>query len=245
MAGRGALDDYVVGGPRRSTLDFVPFTRFPTWMWRNEEVLTLHLSGSIAELIAELAGAHERRHVLDPMEDVKDLARGRQYGKVLRAPEIWPRTCRRRRGCRTSARPSCPEREWRGRGRTTLADLPFRLPSRRPGCPERARTDHARACPESCRREARLRGRDHRVPRGVRQEDQQYIRRVFEKEPKVETGMHHQPRRIGRANREHLRDVPPEKRRDGTPAGTPPSLARIIGPVTGSVWHATHRASRA
>jgi protein-L-isoaspartate(D-aspartate) O-methyltransferase len=32
------IDDYVLGGPRRSPLDFVPFSRFPTWMWRNEEV---------------------------------------------------------------------------------------------------------------------------------------------------------------------------------------------------------------
>ncbi len=33
------IDDYVLGGPRRSSLEFTPFTRFPTWMWRNEEVL--------------------------------------------------------------------------------------------------------------------------------------------------------------------------------------------------------------
>jgi protein-L-isoaspartate(D-aspartate) O-methyltransferase len=32
------IDDYVLGGPRRSTLEFTPFTRFPTWMWRNDEV---------------------------------------------------------------------------------------------------------------------------------------------------------------------------------------------------------------
>ena len=32
------IDDYVLGGARRSTLDFVPFARFPRWMWRNEEV---------------------------------------------------------------------------------------------------------------------------------------------------------------------------------------------------------------
>lgn len=32
------VDDYVLGGRRRSTLDFTPFERFPTWMWRNEEV---------------------------------------------------------------------------------------------------------------------------------------------------------------------------------------------------------------
>lgn len=32
------VDDYVLGGKRRSMLDFVPFSRFPTWMWRNEEV---------------------------------------------------------------------------------------------------------------------------------------------------------------------------------------------------------------
>jgi len=32
------VDDYVLGGKRRSTLDFTPFDRFPTWMWRNEEV---------------------------------------------------------------------------------------------------------------------------------------------------------------------------------------------------------------
>jgi len=32
------VDDYVLGGPRRSNLEFTPFARFPTWMWRNEEV---------------------------------------------------------------------------------------------------------------------------------------------------------------------------------------------------------------
>ncbi len=32
------IDDYVLGGPRRSKLEFTPFARFPTWMWRNEEV---------------------------------------------------------------------------------------------------------------------------------------------------------------------------------------------------------------
>jgi protein-L-isoaspartate(D-aspartate) O-methyltransferase len=32
------IDDYVLGGPRRSNVDFTPFTRFPTWMWRNAEV---------------------------------------------------------------------------------------------------------------------------------------------------------------------------------------------------------------
>jgi protein-L-isoaspartate(D-aspartate) O-methyltransferase len=32
------IDDYVLGGPRRSTLQFTPFERFPEWMWRNEEV---------------------------------------------------------------------------------------------------------------------------------------------------------------------------------------------------------------
>jgi protein-L-isoaspartate(D-aspartate) O-methyltransferase len=33
------IDDYVLGGKRRSNLEFTPFERFPTWMWRNEEVL--------------------------------------------------------------------------------------------------------------------------------------------------------------------------------------------------------------
>lgn len=32
------IDDYVLGGKRRSTLEFTPFERFPTWMWRNDEV---------------------------------------------------------------------------------------------------------------------------------------------------------------------------------------------------------------
>jgi protein-L-isoaspartate(D-aspartate) O-methyltransferase len=32
------VDDYVLGSARRSTLEFTPFTRFPTWMWRNQEV---------------------------------------------------------------------------------------------------------------------------------------------------------------------------------------------------------------
>ena len=34
------IDDYVLGGTRRSSLEFTPFERFPTWMWRNEEVAT-------------------------------------------------------------------------------------------------------------------------------------------------------------------------------------------------------------
>jgi protein-L-isoaspartate(D-aspartate) O-methyltransferase len=32
------VDDYVLGGERRTSLEFTPFDRFPTWMWRNEEV---------------------------------------------------------------------------------------------------------------------------------------------------------------------------------------------------------------
>jgi protein-L-isoaspartate(D-aspartate) O-methyltransferase len=32
------IDDYVLGTPPRSKLAFKPFARFPTWMWRNEEV---------------------------------------------------------------------------------------------------------------------------------------------------------------------------------------------------------------
>ena len=31
------VDDYVLGGARRSKLEFTPFARFPTWMWRNDE----------------------------------------------------------------------------------------------------------------------------------------------------------------------------------------------------------------
>jgi len=32
------IDDYVLGGPSRSSIAFTPFARFPSWMWRNEEV---------------------------------------------------------------------------------------------------------------------------------------------------------------------------------------------------------------
>jgi protein-L-isoaspartate(D-aspartate) O-methyltransferase len=32
------VDDYVLGGRRRSSFEFTPFSRFPTWMWRNDEV---------------------------------------------------------------------------------------------------------------------------------------------------------------------------------------------------------------
>jgi erythromycin esterase-like protein len=46
------VDDYVQGGPPRSQLDFVPFERFPTWMWRNEEVHEL----------VEWLRAHNARH---------------------------------------------------------------------------------------------------------------------------------------------------------------------------------------
>ena len=34
------VDEYVLGDTRRSRLAFTPFSRFPTWMWRNEEVHT-------------------------------------------------------------------------------------------------------------------------------------------------------------------------------------------------------------
>jgi protein-L-isoaspartate(D-aspartate) O-methyltransferase len=33
--------DFILGGARRTKLDFTPFSRFPTWMWRNEEVRDL------------------------------------------------------------------------------------------------------------------------------------------------------------------------------------------------------------
>jgi erythromycin esterase-like protein len=33
------IDDYVLGVTPRSRLDFTPFARFPSWMWRNREVL--------------------------------------------------------------------------------------------------------------------------------------------------------------------------------------------------------------
>jgi protein-L-isoaspartate(D-aspartate) O-methyltransferase len=33
------IDDYALGGVRRSALEFTPFERFPIWMWRNEDVL--------------------------------------------------------------------------------------------------------------------------------------------------------------------------------------------------------------
>jgi protein-L-isoaspartate(D-aspartate) O-methyltransferase len=32
------IDEYVMGDPRRSKVEFTPFSRFPTWMWRNAEV---------------------------------------------------------------------------------------------------------------------------------------------------------------------------------------------------------------
>jgi protein-L-isoaspartate(D-aspartate) O-methyltransferase len=32
------VDDYILGGKRRSVLDFKPFERFPEWMWRNDDV---------------------------------------------------------------------------------------------------------------------------------------------------------------------------------------------------------------
>jgi protein-L-isoaspartate(D-aspartate) O-methyltransferase len=31
------IDDYVVGGRPRARTDFTPFSRFPSWMWRNQE----------------------------------------------------------------------------------------------------------------------------------------------------------------------------------------------------------------
>jgi protein-L-isoaspartate(D-aspartate) O-methyltransferase len=32
------IDDHVMGGMPRTDVEFTPFSRFPTWMWRNEEV---------------------------------------------------------------------------------------------------------------------------------------------------------------------------------------------------------------
>jgi protein-L-isoaspartate(D-aspartate) O-methyltransferase len=32
------VDEYVLGAQRRSNVEFTPFARFPTWMWRNAEV---------------------------------------------------------------------------------------------------------------------------------------------------------------------------------------------------------------
>jgi protein-L-isoaspartate(D-aspartate) O-methyltransferase len=32
------VDDYVLGNRPRSSLEFTPFSRFPSWMWRNQEV---------------------------------------------------------------------------------------------------------------------------------------------------------------------------------------------------------------
>ncbi len=32
------IDAYVLGDPPRSRVEFTPFSRFPTWMWRNDEV---------------------------------------------------------------------------------------------------------------------------------------------------------------------------------------------------------------
>jgi protein-L-isoaspartate(D-aspartate) O-methyltransferase len=32
------IDDHVMGGSPRTDVEFTPFSRFPTWMWRNEEV---------------------------------------------------------------------------------------------------------------------------------------------------------------------------------------------------------------
>ena len=32
------IDDYVLGEGPRTSVEFTPFSRFPTWMWRNEEV---------------------------------------------------------------------------------------------------------------------------------------------------------------------------------------------------------------
>jgi protein-L-isoaspartate(D-aspartate) O-methyltransferase len=54
------IDDYVLGGPRRSALEFTPFMRFPTWMWRNQEVHAFvdWLRGHNAEQTEQKAGFH-------------------------------------------------------------------------------------------------------------------------------------------------------------------------------------------
>jgi len=54
------IDDYVLGGPRRSNVEFTPFARFPTWMWRNEEVRDFvdRLRAHNTESVRHKAGFH-------------------------------------------------------------------------------------------------------------------------------------------------------------------------------------------
>jgi protein-L-isoaspartate(D-aspartate) O-methyltransferase len=56
------VDDYVLGAGSRSALAFTPFTRFPTWMWRNEEVAAfvrwLHAHNAERKAPAARVGFH-------------------------------------------------------------------------------------------------------------------------------------------------------------------------------------------
>ena len=51
------IDEYVLGDTRRSKLEFTPFDRFPTWMWRNEEVV------SFVEWLRAFNADHPERRV--------------------------------------------------------------------------------------------------------------------------------------------------------------------------------------
>ena len=54
------VDDHVLGEPRRSPVEFAPFARFPSWMWRNQEVgaLVSWLRGFNAERRERRVGFH-------------------------------------------------------------------------------------------------------------------------------------------------------------------------------------------
>src|SRR5581483_8711103 len=48
--------------------------------------LSLHLASSTAQLFTELGGTHQLGHLLDPMQDVDDLAGSGEHGDISRAP---------------------------------------------------------------------------------------------------------------------------------------------------------------
>ncbi len=58
------IDNYVTGTPLRPEVSFTPFSRFPTWMWRNREVLAFvdwlkaHNANSQAKASTQRTGFH-------------------------------------------------------------------------------------------------------------------------------------------------------------------------------------------
>ncbi len=123
------VDDYVLGDRPRSKLAFTPFSRFPTWMWRNEEVARLRRLAATSE--PGPGRARRPRRVPRPRSlQPVHLDRGRPRLPRRRRPGGRPRRARPLRRADAVAegsrrlRPSGarrPLRELRDRGRRHAA----------------------------------------------------------------------------------------------------------------------------